>query len=179
VNAWHLLYPVMSTEFASLVFRPVSPADENFRFTVYASTRVEEVSQWGWTSDQQALFLKRQFTARERAYPITFPGVERLLVCHEEKPIGVLAVHRTREEIRLVDVALLPEHRGGGVGRRIVEKLQAEAQESSRPLRLQVLRASRAGNLYARLGFQPISADGVYQEMEWRAEKPPSSAQPS
>jgi ribosomal protein S18 acetylase RimI-like enzyme len=81
---------------------------------------------------------------------------------------GRLYVHRGGSEIRVVDIALLPEFRGAGVGTRLMRGLQAEATESGRRLTLHV-DASNVGarRLYERLGFRPEAdaAGGVYVAM--------------
>ena len=55
-----------------------------------------------------------------------------------------------------------------GIGTWLLRHLQAEAQASSRPLRIHVERFNPALRLYERLGFRDIEDKGVYLFMEWR-----------
>jgi GNAT superfamily N-acetyltransferase len=71
--------------------------------------------------------------------------------------------------MRLVDLALLPEFRGHGIGSRLLGQLQAEAARVGLPLRLAVLRGRGARGFYRRLGFGERSTDGVHVQLEWRA----------
>jgi ribosomal protein S18 acetylase RimI-like enzyme len=73
---------------------------------------------------------------------------------------------RDQNEVRLVDISLLPEHRNGGAGSRVIGGLIAESARSGVPLRLSVLRGNRAARLYQRLGFVKIAEDEMYLQME-------------
>ncbi len=84
-------------------------------------------------------------------------------------PAGIVIVARGRSEIRLVDIALLPEHRGCGLGTLAILGLISEAGAHLIPLRLSVHQGNPAMHLYQRLGFSVISADSVYIEMEHHA----------
>ena len=150
-------------------WRSATAADAAFCFSVYASTRAEELATWGWGVAQQEIFLKMQFAAQAASYRATFPGASHAIVLRGDRPVGTLIVNHTAEEIRLVDVAFLPQHRGAGLGTEVIRRLQAEAHGSGRPLRLQVLRTSRAARLYARLGFITTGGDEMRVEMASRA----------
>lgn len=147
--------------------RPATPADEPFLFALYRGTREQEVAAWGLPPAQLELLLKMQFDAQRRHYA-TLPGLEHHLVLVQGEPAGRLMVSRTEAEHRLVDVALLPERRGGGVGAALVRALQQEAARAGRPLRLQVLAGNPARRLYERLGFRATGENGPHIAMEWR-----------
>jgi GNAT superfamily N-acetyltransferase len=150
-------------------WRSTTVADAAFCFFVYASTRTEELAAWGWGAAQQEVFLKMQFVARAASYRAAFPGAAHTIVLRGDRLVGTLIVNHAAEEIRLVDLALLPEHRGAGLGTEIIRRLQAEAHGSGRPLRLQVLKTNPAARLYARLGFITTGSDEIYAEMASRA----------
>jgi GNAT superfamily N-acetyltransferase len=146
-------------------WRSATAADAAFCFSVYASTRTEELALWGWGVAQQEIFLKMQFAAQAASYRAEFPGASHAIVLRGDRPVGTLIANHTAGEIRLVDIALLPEHRGAGLGTGIIRRLQAEARASGRPLRLQVLKTNPAARLYARLGFIPTGGDEMRVEM--------------
>ena len=152
-----------------VALRPATVSDEDFRFAVYASTRADELRAWGWPAEQQSVFLKLQFSAQELGHRSCFPDADRSLLCLEQHAVGVLTVQRTPNAIRLIDIALLPNYRGQGLGARVLRGLQDEARKSARPLRLQVLKGNPAERLYIRLGFSRVTDNGLYQEMEWAA----------
>ena len=147
--------------------RAVRAEDETFLSALYASTRAEEVAAWGWTAAQQEAFLRMQFQAQRQAYQWQYPGAEEQIIWREERPIGRLMVYRTAAEIRLVDIALLPEARGTGLGGRLIQALLDEAQQVGTPVRLHVTHDNRAAHLYARLGFKLVSETASHLFMEW------------
>jgi len=83
------------------------------------------------------------------------------------KPAGRLYVERQAEEIRLVDISLLPEYRGRGCGGSLLRTLLSEAGAAGQRVVLHVERHNRAVRLYQRLGFVDAQDVGVYKLMMW------------
>jgi ribosomal protein S18 acetylase RimI-like enzyme len=152
---------------ASPHLRPATSRDEDFLFRLYASTRMEELAATEWSTRERRVFLQQQFRARAQSYAAEFPGAQSSVITLDGLPIGCMIVHRSATEIRLVDLALLPEFRRRGIGRTLVETLQTEAGVSQRPLRLAVREDNAARRLYQRLGFSPVAQAGVHLRMEW------------
>lgn len=148
--------------------RPATAKDEPFLFRLYASTRAEEMAATGWSDAQRNAFLRSQFAARQSSYLATFPRAEHAIILLGRTAVGAIIVNRAGHEIRIVDIALAPEHRSRGTGGRVLRDLQLEARAARLPLRLQVLKTNPAARLYARIGFAPTSDNGLYLKMEWR-----------
>jgi ribosomal protein S18 acetylase RimI-like enzyme len=150
--------------------RPARPDDLDFLYRVYASTRTEELERLiDWSEDQKTAFLAMQFTSQRQSYLLQFPDAEHQVILRDGSAVGRLVVNRSPDSIHLVDLALLPEHRGAGIGTTLIQKLQAEALEVKRPLRLHVLTFNRARRLYDRLGFGLVAERDVYAELEWQS----------
>jgi ribosomal protein S18 acetylase RimI-like enzyme len=154
---------VSSTSFS---LRRVSAEDAQFLFQLYASTRQEEIASFGWPADQAAVFLRMQFDVRRRSYMAAYPSAEESVIFSGKISAGSVNVYRCGSEIRLVDIALLPEYRRRGIGGEIIRQLAAESEEKGIPLRLSVFRSNPAARLYARLGFVATGGDAMYCEME-------------
>ncbi len=150
----------------TISLRPIGPEDEAFLYQVYASTRVDELAPLGWDAAQQTAFLRMQFTAQQRCYQAQFPDASYLLILRDGEPSGRLYVLRRDDEIRVLDIALLPEHRGAGFGGALLRDLLAEADREDKPVRLHVERFNPALRLYQRLGFTQIGDTGVYFSLE-------------
>src|SRR3977135_652618 len=103
-----------------IAFRPITPEDAEFLYTVYAHTRAEELAVVDWTESQKDAFLRAQFNAQHEAYQGTYRGGEFLVILRNGQPVGRLYVARWEREIRIVDIALLPEHRNAGIGSAIL-----------------------------------------------------------
>jgi len=83
-----------------------------------------------------------------------------------DQPIGRIFVHRNDEEIGLVEISLLPEYRGFGIGGSIIATCWP-SRRYRQPSRLHVQCNNPAVRLYHRLGFRLVSDSGVYFLMEW------------
>ena len=154
---------------ASASLRPASADDEPFLFELYAGTRAEELDAWGWNEAQREAFLRMQFRAQQQSYRMSYPGAEHGVIVLEGNPVGRVIVNRTEGELLIVDIALLPECRGSGIGTALIKDLLAEAAETDRRVRLHVLLTNaKARRLYERLGFSEVSDNGVFALMEWR-----------
>ena len=60
-----------------ITLRPVAVADDAFLYSVYASTRAEEMTRVPWTPEQKEAFLRMQFTAQKQHYAAEFPHAQR------------------------------------------------------------------------------------------------------
>jgi len=148
--------------------REARAEDEPFLYELYRSTRFEEMAQWGWDPAQQDAFLRMQFAAQRRHYEAAYDGAEHTIITFDDRPIGRTIVFRSDREILLVDIALLPDRRGAGIGAALVRKLLDEAARTDRPVSLHVTKNNPARRLYERLGFEITADTGVYLRMEWR-----------
>lgn len=155
----------MSTK--SVTLRPIRPDDEAFLLNVYTSTRLDELAPLGWSADQIAAFLTQQFTAQHTYYLAQYPDADLQLILLDGQPIGRLYVARLEDELRVIDIALLPAYRNAGIGSRMLGELLAEALAAGKPTRIHVEKFNPALHLYERLGFSPIADHGVYWFMEW------------
>jgi ribosomal protein S18 acetylase RimI-like enzyme len=153
---------------SSITFRPAQPDDEPFLFRVYASTRADEMALSGWDATQQEAFLRLQFTAQKMAYGAQYPDAEHRIILDDDRLIGRMLIARTENEIRLVDITLLPERRRAGIGTALIRNLQSEAASAGQPIRLRVMKSNRAALLYQRLGFSKSDESSTHFQMEWR-----------
>lgn len=146
--------------------RPVTDADRPLLLRIYASTRQEELAQTGWPQEQVDAFLEMQFEAQDRHYRENYTDTTYEVILVDGQPAGRLYVARWRDEIRIVDIALLPEHRGRDVGGGLLRELIAEADAAGKPLTIHVERTNPAMTLYRRLGFAEKDEVGPYLLLE-------------
>lgn len=124
-----------------------------------------------WTPTQKDQFLSMQFEAQHSYYLGQFTNAEFLLIEKGAEPIGRVYIDRREAEIRLIDIALLPGHRGLGLGTSLLEELLSEAHAGGLPVTIHVEKNNPAMKLYRRLGFRPIEEQGVYDLLEWRSDQ--------
>lgn len=183
-----------------LAYRPIEEADLPFLAELYASTRRDEVAQVPWSDEEKEAFLRWQFESQHQHYQTYYPECEFLVIeavrenpkpggeegepsgtssiprtspasgGTRRRPIGRLYLDRWDDEIRLVDIALLPEHRGSGLGTAILERVLAEGRQRGVAVSIHVEYNNPALSLYRRLGFRHVDSNGVYYLMRWDPE---------
>ncbi len=151
-----------------LTLLPATADDEPFLEKVYAGTRAAELASVPWTEEDKAAFLRMQFAAQAQHYREHYPNTSFDVIVLDDQPVGRLYVARWTDEIRIVDIALLPEFCNGGLGTTVLRTLQAEASAAGKPLRIHVERFNPALRLYERLGFRLVEDRGVYLFLEWK-----------
>jgi len=147
--------------------RPATTEDGQFLLALFKSSRGEDLRELGWDEDRIGEFLDMQFEAQKRLDQNDYQQADDQIVLSEDKPAGRVFVERRDHEIRGVDLALLPEHRNTGIGTFLIRQLQDEAKLANKPLRLGVIRFSRAVSLFERLGFARTGETGTHFQMEW------------
>jgi ribosomal protein S18 acetylase RimI-like enzyme len=152
-----------------ITLRPITPKDEPFLARLYASTREQELAQTNWSDEQKALFCRMQFNAQNKDYRTNYPDASFDVIERDGVSAGRLLVRRADDAIHVIDIALLPEHRGAGIGTKFLKELQEEAKAAGKKLSIHVEQFNPARRLYERLGFKETEVKGVYLLMEWSA----------
>jgi GNAT superfamily N-acetyltransferase len=154
-----------------VTLRTAAPEDEPFLVALYGGTREEELAQVEWEDGQKELFVKWQFDLQRREYDARFPDAEYRVILVDNHPAGRIWIGRDVEQIRLLDIALLPEFQKRGVGTCLIRWLIAEAGATGKALRHMVYVLNNdAHRFYERLGFVMIDDLGAYKHMEWRSQ---------
>jgi ribosomal protein S18 acetylase RimI-like enzyme len=151
---------------ASICLRPTKDTDRELLFRIYASTREEEMAQVPWPVAQRQAFLEMQFNIQDQQYRGNYENADFQIIVSDGEDAGRLYTQRTATELRIIDIALLPEFRGRGIGGLLLGQLVQESEASSIPIRIHVERNSRALRLYERTGFRVIEDKGVYLFLE-------------
>jgi ribosomal protein S18 acetylase RimI-like enzyme len=150
--------------------RPERESDLPFLERLYASTRAEELMLVDWDDARKASFCSQQFAAQRGWYKESYPAAEWGIVEVDGTPAGRLYVEERADEIRIVDVALVPEARGRGLGGALVARVLERGRAAGKPVTIHVERFNRALALYERLGFRLREDRGVHLFLEWRGE---------
>jgi ribosomal protein S18 acetylase RimI-like enzyme len=156
-----------------LTLRASGAGDEPFLAAVYASTRADELAPLPWSDDQRRAFLAMQHRAQHTDYHGRYPHASFDVVLLGPDAIGRLYIDRGVAEHRVIDIALLPDFRGRGIGGRLLDTVLAGAGAALVPVRLHVEGGNRAITLYRRMGFVavPTTEEGwpseLYHELEW------------
>lgn len=147
---------------AALSLRLEAEADLPLLQQLYASTRAEELARSGWPEAQQRAFIDQQFSAQRSHYRQHYPGAAFWVIERDGIGIGRLYLHWGRDELRLMEITLLPEQRGLGIARSLMQQLIDWTQARWLPITLHVEPFNPAHAWYARLGFSVVEQRGVY-----------------
>jgi len=153
----------------AVILRPVCKDDYSFLLNVYATTRSEELAQTGMDQAQQDVFIDLQFRAQDADYRHRFPNAAYSVIELAGQPVGRLYVDRRKDEIRILDVTIMPTHRSQGIGTRLLQELIDEAREAGQPLTIYLDNGSASIRLFERLGFRPTEPGEPVTLFEWSA----------
>jgi GNAT superfamily N-acetyltransferase len=152
---------------SELTLRSITADDLPFLNQVYAGTRTEELAHTNWTDEQKATFLQQQFAAQHQYYQANYPAARFQIIEWQGAPIGRLYVDRWADQIRIMEIALLPDQRGHGIGTQLLETIQSEGRQAGLPVTIHVERFNPALRWYERLGFRVAEDKGVYYFLKW------------
>jgi len=153
-----------------IAFRPETDNDREFLFRLYAGTREEEMKLVDWSDEQKEAFLRQQFEAQTAHYRKNYIGAEYAIILREGVPVGRLYLHQSPGDLRIMDIVLMPEHRGSGIGGALLREIMARAGAKGDAVSIHVEQFNPALRLYERLGFRRIGEHGVYYLLEWRGD---------
>ncbi|MFZ5815176.1 MAG: GNAT family N-acetyltransferase [Bacillota bacterium] len=162
-----------------ITLRPALPTDDPFLLAVYASTRQEEMALLPWDERQKQGFLQMQFQAQRQHCEAHYPEALQQVILRDRVPVGRLWLSRKPERIHLLDITLLPEFRGQGIGGSILGELLAEAVASRRHVTIYVESFNPSLRLFERLGFRRASEAGFHFLMNWAPDAPVPGSGPN
>ncbi len=151
-----------------ITLRPQMDADREFLAGLYAGTREEELKQTDWTDVLKRQFCRSQFDAQCDHYAQHYPDASFDVIERDGVPVGRLYVYRSDpHDIRIVDISLVAEARGTGLGTELLLEIMRESEAAGKSLSIHVERFNPALRLYKRLGFEHVDEHGVYYLMRW------------
>jgi len=157
---------VPDTALSMMLLRPVRTDDDDFLLALFASVRGPELDQLPWTDQQKAMFVRQQLDAQTAHWRAHYQDTSFDIIERDGNAIGRFYVARWRTEIRIVEIALMPEHRDAGVGTALIRELLKDADRTATRVTLHVDIFNRARRLYERLGFVANEENGVQVLME-------------
>jgi GNAT superfamily N-acetyltransferase len=153
-----------------ITLRPVRPSDEELLRELYHSTREQELAQVPWTPEQKQAFVQMQWQAQKRHYAAEHPRASHVVICLESIPVGRLYLDRSGDELHILDITLLPEHRNHGTGTYLLSQIMDEARKAGKPVTVFVETFNPSLRFFQRLGFTAAEQKGFHFLMKWSAE---------
>jgi GNAT superfamily N-acetyltransferase len=153
-----------------ITLRSVRPADEELLRELYHSTREQELAQVPWTPEQKQAFVEMQWQAQKKHYAAEHPQAVHVVICLEGIPVGRLYLDRSGNELHILDITLLPEHRNHGVGTYLLSQVMDEARDAGKPVTVFVETFNPSLRFFQRLGFSAAEQKGFHFLMKWTAD---------
>jgi len=151
--------------------RPVEEKDTAFIEAVYRTTREAELNLTNWSGYQKSAFISMQSSAQLAEYRTKWPGARFQVIIYNKKDAGRFFTCETDNDIRLLDITILPVFRGKGIGTNLLHRLIQRSNKVQKKISLHVIASNPALKLYQRLGFVHIKKDGFHYYMEREPEK--------
>ncbi|MEQ1920902.1 MAG: GNAT family N-acetyltransferase [Pyrinomonadaceae bacterium] len=160
----------MSTD---ITLRPAADGDHEFLLDVYQISREAELSMTPWDDAQKRAFAAHQLAAQTYTYRVKYPNATHDVILWDGKPAGRLYVDRGIAQIAILDITILHEHRGQGIGTTIVRCLQKEAATTNSSVRIYLEHSNPSQKLFRKLGFEAVPDDGIDLRFEWKVDTTP------
>jgi RimJ/RimL family protein N-acetyltransferase len=157
---------VLETARGRIVLRPEQSGDADFLYVLFRSHMLAELAMMPVDAATKEQLVRMQFDSQTATYRAQYPHARFDIVEQDGAPIGRLIVDSGGEAGCIVDFALLPEHRGGGLGTAIIA---AVLREQCRPVLCTVLYNNEASlRMCRRVGFVQIGGELPFLQLEWR-----------
>lgn len=151
-----------------ITLRPAVESDYSFMEALYRSGREAELNLTPFSAAQKDLFIRQQFAAQTQHYRSHYCSDYFYIVEIDGESAGRFYVDYWSSEIRIVDIALLPQYQGQGAGTWLMRRILSEGAQRNQPVTIHVEENNPAKRLYERLGFREKSRfNDVYILMEW------------
>src|SRR3954453_3452834 len=93
-----------------VILRPVTEADDAFIFSVYSSTREQELAHVPWSAEQKEAFVRMQYAAQKQHYAAESAQARHDIIYVDQIPVGRIYVDRRADALHILDITVLPQH---------------------------------------------------------------------
>lgn len=154
----------------------ITDFSEPFLLEVYASARADEMAQIPWSDEQKTAFLHSQLQAQHEYYRSRYPNGSFNIIKSGNASIGRLYLAELDDEIRIIDITILPEYRHQNTGAEMIVKILQKCETLGKPAQIYIESYNPSAKLFARLGFEPTAVEGIYLLWRWTPPPPPAAA---
>ena len=147
----------MGMDIDNLRLRKATADDSEFAYqTKKAAFRKYVEKVWGWDEEEQRQLHRRRFASQDFRV-IEVSGID----------VGILAVAKQPDCVKVSQIFILPEHQSGGIGTACMMHIIKDAAVSGLAIRLQVLKVNnRAAAFFQKLGFKTTGENETHVLIE-------------
>jgi len=161
------------------VLRPADASDQAVLLQAFTQAHCAEFELLGLEPAALAGLVGMQYRARQAQYSSAHPDAVEYLICGSDgNPVGSCWLDDSPAQLRVLDIAVLREHRRRGIARAVLDELCEQAAAAGKPVRLSVWHQNVAAlELYRSLGFTAPAAGGDlgngYLELQFGPDRAP------
>ncbi len=151
-----------------IILRPRRADEENFWREVFCDAVRTHFEALNLPENELNNLLEFQFQAQNLDYEKNYPQASNDVILYKNEPAGRLIISTEDNDLHLIDIAVLSEFRGRGIGTKILQWLFEQSRRTKLPIRFYVEKINPAFRLYERLGFKTVADVTSHFQMEWR-----------
>jgi len=143
--------------------------EKAFLYLLFSSIKAPEMAFMPVDAKQKEFLLQMQFTSMNATYRHRFPKARFEIVELDRWPIGRIVTDVQKDCVYYVDVALMPQASGAGIGTALMAAMLEEPRRLGLPARAKVLNYNLPSlHMFQGLGFTKVAANAPYLDLEWR-----------
>ena len=110
----------------------------------------------------------RQRTPGDVPGALVFEWIRRVEKVLIEAIVGRFCVSQANDHLLVVDLSILPDFQGQGIGLQLIKSVQVEATRTNLPVKLSVELGNPARSFYEKLGFVIRNTGETHHALVWK-----------
>jgi len=159
----------LDTALGSIALRIERAEDVDFLYDVFSSHTLPGLAVLPMDEAIKVSLVRMQFKSQTATYRALHPNGRFAILERDGVAIGRLVVDEVDGIATIVDLALLPDARGGGIGSALMTSLLEWLSQRCRAVRCTVLCTNVASlRMCERVGFVRVGEQLPHVELEWQ-----------
>lgn len=155
-------------DFSDISLCPIEPQYNEFLFKVFKESRPELNLINDISEEQKTNIILQQFTMEHQQLIQMYPNAELNIVMLNKEPVGRIYINYGQTSVRILEIGVLEQYRGLGIGKKILTRVIKEAEKNEKTVNLQVAWFNQSAyTFYERIGFKVVENNGVVSEMQY------------
>nr|WP_294510995.1 GNAT family N-acetyltransferase [uncultured Rhodopila sp.] len=151
-----------------VVLRPELPNDSGFLYALFRCHNLPVLSAMPVDEATRETLMRMQFDSQTRSYRAQYPDARFDIVERDSVAVGRLIVHADDQAGCIVDIGLLPDRQGAGLGTALLSAVLADLAGRCPVVRCQVLwNNERSLRMCRRAGFADAGEAPPFVQLEW------------
>ena len=144
--------------------------DAAFAFALFAATRTPEMAAMPIDAKAKDFLMRAQYRSMTESCRREYPNARSEIIELEGRPVGRLVTDVGDACVTYVDIAILPEAQGRGLGRRVMLNALEEPRRLGLTAQVSVLMHNAASlRLCESVGFVRTQKSPPFVRLEWTA----------